>query len=130
MPQQPSFDDLERDFEERAARSRPEAAGKQVVDLGSYRGREEQLSPLGAQEREDLLASRLSSVRHGHERRRVEDERHSPKPSSNSASGISAIERGSSSMRENPSASAKSPSPCPGGRYATIAAEEERVARG
>jgi hypothetical protein len=69
---------------------RPEPRTQQVVDLGGDGCGKEQLASVGAQQFED-------------------------RQSSNSSSGISEIGRGSSSIRANPAASAKSPAPVPAG---------------
>jgi len=91
---------------------------KQLVDLRGHRGGDEEAAPLCAEKFEDFVSPRLVRVR---QRRRVDDDGHLPKPSSSSSSEISEIERGSSSHRAKPDASAKSPSPVGPGTYAVIA---------
>ena len=94
---------------------------KQLVDLRGHRGGDEAAAPLCAEKFEDFVSPRLVRVSQRHQRRRVDDERHAPNPSSSSSSEISEIERGSSSHRAKPDASAKSPSPVAPGTYAVIA---------
>src|SRR4051794_18069259 len=79
---------------------------QQIVDLGRDRCWEDQRSLLLADFQQRLELG-LLGVRQCDQRRRVENERHSPKPRSSSSSGISETGRGSVSMRSKLPATAK-----------------------
>jgi hypothetical protein len=93
--------------EERSSRCRAEPPSKEVVDLGGRRCRDHERPRLGGEGVEDRLALWLGWVCERDERRGVDEQRHVPKPSSRSCSGICEIGRRSSSSRRNPAASAK-----------------------
>jgi hypothetical protein len=67
-------------FKERAPRRRAEALTEEVIDLGGHRSRNEQPASLRTEKLENLPATRLLLVGQRYERRRVNDERHRPKP--------------------------------------------------
>ena len=84
-----------------------EADTEQVVDLGGDRSLENQWALLLPADSQQRFEARLPRVRRRDEGRRVEDERHSPKPRISSSSGISEIGRASWSMRSKLPARAK-----------------------
>lgn len=84
-----------------------EADTEQVVDLGRNRCRQDQPALLLVMDPQQYLEPRLLGVGQRHKRRRVEDERNSPKSRINSSSGISEIGRESESMRSKLPARAK-----------------------
>jgi len=84
-----------------------EADAKQVVDLRCDRSRQDQRAVLLLANLQQRLELGLLGIRQRDQRRRVENQRHSPKPRINSSSGISEIGRESLSMRSKLPARAK-----------------------
>src|ERR1700716_4160908 len=78
--------------QERQPRRAAEAAAEQVVDFSGDGGRNHQLPRLLAQQGLDPRHHRIAPVGYRNEWPGVDDQRHEPKPSSSSSSGMSAPE--------------------------------------
>src|SRR5436190_12939926 len=92
--------------------------GQEVVDLGAHGRGNDDRSSLRAKQPLDYGLHRVIPISSGDERRRIDNERHSPKPSRNSSSSRSAIESpGPAPLRK----SRKSRSPSLRGAYAEMA---------
>jgi len=108
--------------QEGSARRLTEALAEQIVDFGDRRGGDDHLARLADEELEDLPAVWFGRIGECDERPGVDEQRHAPKPSSSSSSGISEIARGSASIRAKPAARANPRSQATAGSYAAFAA--------
>src|SRR5215211_2043902 len=94
--------------EERSPSRGRKAPPEQVVDLGRRRGGDDESSLLVSEGVQNRVPTWLVGVRERDQWPGVDQQRQLPKPSSSTCSGICEIERGSSSVRVKPAASAKS----------------------